>query len=276
MPYSVSEYARESRKERGDEPRTFAERWAAMRGHPSGARFRQSVQNVREVEWEHFYRYFVWQQGEHATLIGPTGAGKTTLSMALLPLRRYVVATGTKPKDPTLDILNSEYSYQKLPRWVKLSPELYPKRLIWPDARDLHSAEKQREIFMDTFSNVYREGGWCIYIDEMWYFVHHLKMEKEIRTFLQQSRSNKISMLLLTQRPAHVPLECYDQSTHLFFARDNDERNLQRISGIAWLSAKTVRETVASLKRYQWLYINTKTGEMMKTTPPPPKEKGGS
>lgn len=234
---------------------------------------RNMVQNVPTISWDAFVgSYFEWNQGEHLTAIGPTGSGKTTLSMALLPLRRYVIATGTKPKDPTLDKLKNERGYVQIRKWQKLSAELYPKRLLWPDSTDLHSAQKQREVFMDAFSYIYREGSWCLYIDELWVFIHHLKMEKEIKTFLQQSRSNNISLLLLTQRPAFVPLECYDQSTHLFFARDNDESNLKRISGISWLSAKTVRETVASLERFQWLYINTKTGELIKTTPPPPPE----
>lgn len=255
----------------------LSERWNSMNRHPAMASKRNQLLDVPTVEWWDFLEnHFRWEQGEHLTAIGPTGAGKTTLSMALLPVRRYIVATGTKPKDPTLKKLQDEWDFTLLRQWIKLSPELYPKRLIWPDATDLHSAQKQREIFMDVFEHIYREGGWCVYIDEMWYFIHHLKMEKEVKTFLQQSRSNGISMMLLTQRPAFVPLECYDQSTHLFFARDNDERNLQRISGIAWLSAKTVRETVASLARYQWLYINTKTGELVKTTPPPPpNDRGG-
>lgn len=247
---------------------------AGMNRHPATRNVRNEIQEVPTVTWAEFVnQHFQWEQGEHLTAIGPTGAGKTTLSMALLPFRRYVIATGTKPKDPTLDKLKDESGYVLLRKWQKLSPELYPKRLIWPDSRDLHSAAKQREVFMDAFAHIYQEGGWCTYIDEMWYFIHHLKMEKEVKTFLQQSRSNNISMLLLTQRPAFVPLECYDQSSHLFFARDNDESNLKRISGIAWLSAKTVRETVASLDRFQWLYINTKTGELMKTTPPPPPVK---
>jgi hypothetical protein len=143
----------------------------------------------------------------------------------------------------------------------------------------LHAASIQRQIFLDAFGHIYRDGGWCLYIDEMWFFIHQLKLEKEIKTFLQQSRSNNISLLLLTQRPAFVPLECYDQSTHLWFGKDTDERNLKRISGISWLSSKLVMQTVASLGQYQWLYINTRTGKMIRTTPPPPqtepKKKGG-
>jgi hypothetical protein len=63
-----------------------------------------------------------------------------------------------------------------------------------------------------------------------------------------------------------------DQSTHLFFWLDNDERNLKRLSGISWKSAKTVQGLIMNLDRYQVLYINTRTGEMARITPPPPDE----
>jgi hypothetical protein len=77
-----------------------------------------------------------------------------------------------------------------------------------------------------------------------------------------------ISLVVATQRPAFVPLEVYDQSQHLFFWRDNDERNLKRISGISWLNAAYVQALVASLERHEVLYINTPTGLMYRTTAP--------
>ena len=60
----------------------------------------------------------------------------------------------------------------------------------------------------------------------------------------------------------------YDQSSHLFFWRDNDETNLKRIGGIGWLQSKPIRETVAGLDPYQFLYIQTRTGDMFRSTCP--------
>lgn len=232
--------------------------------------------SIQVVPWEQFIRQLRIRQGEHTAIIGPTGSGKTTLAGQLLPYRKYIVAFATKPRDENLEWLETHDDYKLIDRWnPALDPDLWPKRLLWPDASDLYSAQHQREVFQDAMSRIYRDGGWCIYMDELWYMSNALKLSHEVKTFLLQSRSNLISLLLLTQRPAHVPLEVYDQSTHLFWSRDGDEANLKRIGGISWISAKLIRETVANLRRFEWLYVNTTTGTMLITKPPKPA-KGGS
>jgi hypothetical protein len=220
------------------------------------------------VTWEHFTSNFDWNQHEHIGMIGPTGRGKTTLALQILDMRRYITVLGTKPKDPVLDTLKQGKRFYHIKTWKDWDPELVPRRLLWPDATDLYSARKQQAEFRKAFHGIYYQGGWCVYVDELWYVIHHLKLELEIRTFLQQARSLKVSLVLLTQRPAFVPLEVYDQSTHLFFWGDNDETNLRRISGISYRSAHLVRDIVSQLERHQVLYVNTRTGEMMRFTPP--------
>lgn len=221
------------------------------------------------VEWDEFMEYiFDWRQGQHVALIGPTDSGKTTLALAILPLRKYIVVLATKPKDSTLTQFGKGNGFKRFAEWDEIHPELVPRRLLWPDASSLYSAVNQRTHFKRSLAHIYREGGWCVYIDELWFLIHHLKLELEVRTYLQQARSNNISLMVATQRPAFVPLEVYDQSQHLFFWRDNDERNLNRISGISWLNANYVRALVASLDRHEVLYIHTPTGSMYRTIAP--------
>jgi len=65
-----------------------------------------SVELPPFVEWEDFFARWRWHAGEHVTVIGPTGTGKTTVMRALLP-KRYeaggsVCVVGTKTRDTTL------------------------------------------------------------------------------------------------------------------------------------------------------------------------------
>lgn len=220
------------------------------------------------IPWDEFLQTeFRWAQGEHVGLIGPTGQGKTTMMRSLLPLHPYVVVFASKPRDETMDAL-IRTGYYPIRRWQSLDPAKFPKRVLWPDAKSLNSVQLQRDTFHDAFERIYREGGWTVAVDELWYMSQVLKLEMDVKIYLQQARALGISLLVATQRPAYVPLEVYDMSTHLFFWRDNDENNLRRLSGISFRSAELVRSVVADLEQFQVLYINTRTGRMVRTRAP--------
>jgi energy-coupling factor transporter ATP-binding protein EcfA2 len=228
---------------------------------------------VDVVTWDEFVDSFQWKQGEHVGMIGPTGSGKTTLALSLLPIRKYVCVFATKPRDTTLDSLVKDSGYKKIARWrTDLSPQNYPRRILWPNARSLYAAGKQKRIFREGFELIYDQGNWCVYLDELWMMANFLQLGFEVKVYLQQARSLGISLVCATQRPAWVPLELYDQSSHLFFWRDNDERNLSRLSGISWLNADHVRATIANLDVHEVLYICTRNSStrMMRFMPPPP------
>lgn len=220
------------------------------------------------VPWDVFLtEKFRWEQGQHVALIGPTGQGKTTLLTSLLPLHPYVVVFATKPRDESMQRL-IRTGYYPVKRWVSLDPQKFPRRVLWPDAFELDSIGHQRDTFHNAFARIYREGGWTVAIDELWYVNNILKLEMDVKTYLLQARALGISLLAATQRPAWVPLEVYDQSTHLFFWRDNDETNLRRLSGISFRSADLIRSIVADLEPFQVLYVNTRTGQMFRTRAP--------
>lgn len=252
----------------------------AMRWKDSTDRQAAFASKAPRMPWDRFIQgTFDPVPGEHVAIIGPTGQGKTVLQNSILPFFPFVAVFATKPVDNSMDRLIREGNYIRINKWYSLNPIDSPRRVVWPDARSIHAAEKQREVFADAMEKIFREGGrpahapvgWAIAIDELWYFTNILKLQIEVKMILLQGRSLGVSFIAATQRPAWVPLEIYDQSTHLFFFRDNDATNLERIGRINARDRGLIKDIVSDLERHQVLYINTRTGRMARTHAPTPK-----
>lgn len=219
---------------------------------------------------------FEWGSGEHVGCIGPTGQGKTTLINSILPLHPYVVVFGTKPRDRNLDKLISEYDYIRIKEWARLDPNKYPRRILWPDMGDFSTSNiTAADTFHKALSAIYTEGAWTVDIDELFIFVSSIGrggmgLEGDVMKMLTQARSMHISLIAGTQRPRNVPLELYSQATHLFFWRTTDDVDLDRIGGLGTRNSSDIRFVVKQLQRYQFLYINTRTDEMIRSKAPNP------
>lgn len=215
------------------------------------------------MSWRDFRRQFAaeWEQGQHVTMIGTTGSGKTTLMRQIIGLRSYVVIFAAKGRDDTMDKFLAD-GYVKLERW---NPDIDDYIVLWPKIRGAAHRHYQREVFEEAIDSIYRSGGWCVVFDEVSYLADTLRMTDHLKFLLQQGRSSGISVIGMTQRPAFIPLAFYDQATHLFLWRDNDHRNLTRVGELAGLAAKAVQQEVAELKRREVLYLNKDTGYRVRT-----------
>jgi hypothetical protein len=230
------------------------------------------------VGWDDFLTYVLdWRQGEHFAMVGPTGSGKSTLTYAILPQRDYVTFFATKPKDPVLEQFAKQGGYEKVTDWPPKRGHLIkrevrasemPRRILWPDAGSISAVHHQEQVFRRALDDIYRQGGWCVCWDEFWFQTQVMKMEQEARVLLQQARANEISFVMGSQRPSRIPVEVYDQSTHLAFWKDQDELNLKRMGGIGWMASGPIRAFVANLEPHQFLYLNTRKGWLYRTTSP--------
>jgi hypothetical protein len=220
---------------------------------------------LEHLPWDDFLAQWEWHQGEHITLLGPTGSGKTTLATHLLPRRDYQVVFGTKPKDKLLESLAKHGGYRIERDWPIPPPEIAPRVILWPKVHRPDDILGQRETFYKALSGIYQSGGYAAYFDEVRYLTEYLRLAPLVDLLWQQGRSLGVSVVAGAQRPSRIPLSAYDQATHLFMWRDNDEYNLRRLGGLGSVDTKRVRSIVANLPRHHVLHLDTRTGEMRKT-----------
>jgi hypothetical protein len=189
--------------------------------------------------------------------VGPTGCGKTTLALELLPLRNYVTAFATKPRDETFDNLRKE-GYRKVEQF---NPRPGERRLLlWPRFVEAADQARQRDVFRQAFEDAFIQGGWCIYVDEARYFIDTMKLGAYLKLFWGQGRSLGLTLVSGTQRPAYMPLEFYDQATHLFMFKDNDRINVTRLAGLAGSEmAASIKREMADLTKHEFIYVNTRS-----------------
>jgi len=234
------------------------------------------------VPWADFFARWRWHAGEHVTVIGPTGTGKTTVMRALLP-KRYeaggaVCVVGTKTRDKTLAKWCHDDGLTRVKSWPPTWPGWWWQRppgdewkqrvMLWPKLHNVEDIAAMGPTVRDAMGAMFTAGNWCIVADELWYFCEEMGLSHELKTFWSQGRSAGLSVVGGTQRPADIPLLAYDSATHLFFFNDSDDNNLKRVGGLGGLPSRQTREIVKALPFHDVLYVNTRKRVMLRTRVP--------
>jgi len=228
---------------------------------------------IEFMNWDEFCDSFQWQQGEHVSLIGSTGCGKTTLAHHLLHMRDYVAVLATKPKDSSMVALCKE-GYRRSSIWPAGPADIVKRVVLWPSIRDRGEKDNQRAVFAGALDDIYRQGAWCVYADELHYLAVSLGLGGVFADLWQQGRSIGISVVASMQRPSHVPLLAYTQASHIFFWRANDARDLKTIGGIGSIDSAKIRDVVSRLpgpanagwsleQAFAFLYVNVRSGRLV-------------
>lgn len=233
--------------------------------------------DVTEFDRETFLRE-VWdyQAGEHVTVLGPTGAGKTWLSYELLQhsvsAELPAVVLVMKPKDKTALSFSARMKFPVVREW----PPPATKRLfsdgkprgwtLWP--RFVYDPAidnaRHRAVFRRAILDCYQKGNRITFADETYSLEEELGLTEELRTVWTKGRSMGDGLWAASQRAAYISKWAY-QAHHLFLANDPDVEAQNRLSEIGGaVDAGQVRYLLPRLGRHEWLYINRDERAMCK------------
>lgn len=215
--------------------------------------------DVPFLNWEDFNRRFHWEQGEHMAMIASTQSGKTTLARSILLYRKYVAFMATKNKDDVIDGFRKDgYLTQK--EWEPV-PLAWPKVMLKPGLKNADDMDRQKAAFKVALDDIFQAGGWTLYLDEVRYLTQNLGLNKEVELLWLQAASAKATVVGATQRPAWVPQEFYNASTHIWLWNESDKRNLLRLSELDGANTELIRWIVPQLRRFETLYVCTRKSD---------------
>jgi energy-coupling factor transporter ATP-binding protein EcfA2 len=211
-------------------------------------------------------RVFNYNEGEHGTIIGFTGSGKTTLGYQLMNKIAKpalpVISILSKPKDETTLKAAQKARYRTVRQWpptwsptAEKNPRGY---VIWPD----HTFDPNLDdaAHLDTIQRVirdsYKRGNRVIYTPDLYGLLLRAKpLERDYQTGWVNGRAMGLGIWVDTQKPTHIPLLAYNQATHLFLFREPDKRGRERFNEIGGFDGKLVEQANMTLERHQALYV---------------------
>ena len=118
----------------------------------------EEIREVPRQTWQEFKAGWKWNRGEHVTIVGPTGSGKTFLMTAILDKHPDVVVLNLKPNDETLHERLPEPRWQRVSHWPP--QQVYSDRPNWvvlkPKQRKLNEQiSHQTRVVRYLFQRIY-------------------------------------------------------------------------------------------------------------------------
>jgi ABC-type dipeptide/oligopeptide/nickel transport system ATPase component len=198
-----------------------------------------------------------WKQGQHISLVGPTGSGKTVAARDLVALRDYLVVIATKAKDASLNRYKLVRRSDWPPNWDE------EKILLWVKPKQLGDFSRQTAIIYYTLNDIYRTGGWTAYFDDVFYITNTLGLKRPMQMMYTQARSNNISLIGSLQRPRNVPVEVINQSTFLLLFKVRDRLDIERVAEEMSVDRQELFRALSQLQDYEFTLLETGKAPMI-------------
>lgn len=203
-------------------------------------------------------------RGEHITIVGPTGCGKSWLGWQILeqaasPKHQGLVLL-KKPRDAITARRARELGFRTErvwpPGWAPFTARppgylVHPRTRYDPEIDRPHKADVFRRALMDS----YRRGNRLVYVDDAYGIAQILGLRELMIEMWTEYRSMNGSLMTAFQKPSHVPQWAFNQAEHLFLFHDPDRRNRIRFGEIGGIDPDQLQTTVMGLRRHQALYI---------------------
>jgi energy-coupling factor transporter ATP-binding protein EcfA2 len=227
-----------------------------------------AVPALRHYGREEFVKQ-VWSHspGEHVTIIGRTGSGKSTLGYQLLGAahsRRHPAAVIlSKPKDLTTNKAARKYGLKFTSRWPAprsffqtnppFSHVLRP-RFTYDDDKDRF---EHTEVFKGLLKDTYQRGHRTVYAPDLYGLLERQPdLESHFVTAWLNWRSNDADLWVDSQKATHIPLLAFNQPTHMFLFRETDKKGRERFDQFGGFDSKLVERANMALRPHEALYIN--------------------
>jgi len=190
-----------------------------------------------------------WRAGQHITVIGTTGSGKTIAIRDMLMMRRYLVVLATKAKDKSL-------ARYRLPTIASWPPDYSQEKvMVWKKPKRLGDFGSQQALVYTVMNDIFFRGGYTVYFDDLFYIVHMLHLRRAIEMLYTQVRSQGVSLVASVQRPSNVPLVSINQASYLLVFNIKDIIDVQRVAKDVSMDWKELQAAIATLQKYEFLFL---------------------
>lgn len=210
--------------------------------------------------------YWDYRDGEHVSIIEPTGGGKSYLLRQLLNatrqqrphLRQLILMP--KPRSDTTAQTAAALNLGVTPSWPPVTWPWQRKRdgwVMWPPHQhgDVKANREQlAEKFKAAIADMYWSGDSITVADDVYVLAVLLGLNPDLENHWTAGREAGAGLWSANQKPSgtqgggSVSTFSYNAPTHLFLGRDRDERNMRRFAEIGGIDPAEVRSIVRELR----------------------------
>jgi len=208
-----------------------------------------------------------YESGQHVTVIGPSGKGKTRLVGGLLlvcasPDREaYYMHGKIRGRDQTIETISRVANMPIIPHGVPTRTDRLRYRregrrgwIIRPLVKPGETTAAENKLLRQEFARTIRAGYHTsrkrpkiLVVNEAHQAHNDLKLKEACEGPLMRGRPD-CAMWSEIQRGRFVSYMCYDQATHVYIFKDDDEDNQRRYAEIGGVDPHMLRELQKQLK----------------------------